>query len=390
MKTLKQDVFVRVESKNIHGSSVARVASQYMYVHQNASIENVADSFNRHPEVMAVGVVDNKRCLVGLVERSSLFNRLGKQFGRDLLGRKTVPEVMREPEFFYYEKNVFSVAEKISLQPDGRQRIEYFGLVDESACFVGLFSSMDIFTYLASLTQQDILLAGKLQERMQHRDEVLRGESSVSLAVSKYAKGMGGDFHHLEQLENGKIFIALCDVSGKGVSASILTSMLWGILRVYDISRGLVNLVKDINRAVIGSFHLEKYLTGIFALYDETTHELLLADMGHGHLGISRGKKFREIQLPQTNLPIGIDLELSPQLSRIRLQKKDTVVIITDGLVEQQNRDGHEQTFEQWFRGLETADIQEFCSSLIDRFDEYRRGVSQQDDVSVLLLRAEG
>ena len=389
MHVVSKETFQKIDARRVHGSSVARVGSQYNYVKTDDSVEDVADSFIRHPEVLAVGVVDSNMRLVGVIQRSDLFHRLGKPYGRDILGRKPITDVAENNPTFYYESNVFNVAEKVSALNSERQRIRFFGLVDDKDGFVGLFSSMDILSYLASLTQQDISLAGMLQERMQHHDDILKGENCSCIAISKYAKGMGGDFHFLLRMPDGRILMALCDVSGKGAAASIITGMLWGMMKVYDYSRGLVQLVKDVNRAVIEAFRLEKYLTGIFAIYNEKTRELVLADMGHGHLCVGRNGKVREVSIAQSNLPVGIELDIEPQLSRLRLKPGDTLAIVTDGLIEQQNIEGQEQNIETWLAGMQEGDLLEYCNDLIQRFNEYRRGVVQLDDVSVMLLRAE-
>jgi sigma-B regulation protein RsbU (phosphoserine phosphatase) len=101
------------------------------------------------------------------------------------------------------------------------------------------------------------------------------------LSYSKAQKGVGGDFIYHRTLAKDRQFVALCDVSGKGVAASMVTTLLWGIMETYDFTRGLKAFLRDLNQAVIKAFHLEKYLTGLFLVYNPKTQQVKIADMGH-------------------------------------------------------------------------------------------------------------
>src|SRR6185369_14741718 len=141
---------------------------------------------------------------------------------------------------------------------------------------------------------------------------------------------------------------ALGDVSGKGVAASVLTSLLWGVLQFYDYRKGLKRLLAQVNEALIRTFHLEKYLTGVFTIFDPVTRELTLADMGHGHSWLVRGGKARPLRFQGPsgasgmNLPLGIDLGLEPQVYRLKLRPGDLLCLYTDGLTEQESPAGQE------------------------------------------------
>ena len=61
------------------------------------------------------------------------------------------------------------------------------------------------------------------------------------------AKGVGGDFYMLKEVRNRVWFGGLCDVSGKGMAASLLTSVLSGFINNYDYRKRLVNFAEDLN-----------------------------------------------------------------------------------------------------------------------------------------------
>lgn len=387
MNITDQDVFRRISVDRVHGSSVMRVASQYAYIHIDDNIEMIADSFSRHIEVLAVGVCDSEGRLLGIIERGELFHRLGRPFGRDILSRKSAIEVYEETECFSSSANVFAVAEAVENFARDRERIRYFGLVDETGRFSGLFSSIDILSYLGSITQQDIQLAGQLQSRMLSPSISLDSHASRFRGCSHSAKGMGGDFCYVHKLDENRIFFTVCDVSGKGAAASIITGLLWGMLRVYDWRKGLPNFIQEVNLALIQSFHLEKYLTGVFGIYNQDNREMILADMGHSHCYVVRGSKIRHIDSERKNLPVGIELNLEPSLLKITLKQGDVLACITDGLLEQENASGICRSADEWLLPLLNVPFEKCCTELEQQFMEFSSGVVQQDDISALFMK---
>src|SRR6185295_18289842 len=134
--------------------------------------------------------------------------------------KKLVQEITEEVPFFNAHSNLFAVADEVR-QGSKSDSPRYFLLVDTQHKFMGIFSSHDLVRYLSQITQEDIELAAMLQERLVREHERVVGKGWKLNAWSHYAKGVGGDFYSHRSLAGGKEFITLCDVSGKGVAASI-------------------------------------------------------------------------------------------------------------------------------------------------------------------------
>jgi len=265
---------------------------------------------------------------------------------------------------------------------------EYRVLVDGEGRFVALVSSRDLAAYLSRMTRDDIELAGKLQERLLAGNESLSGESWAIEPWSRPAMGVGGDFYFTRRLPGGGAFLALCDVSGKGVAASLVVSMVWGMLAMCDFERGLRSLVRSLNSVVVASFHLEKYLTGFFAVLDPAQGRLLAADMGHSHVLLFRDGKVLSPKGGGLNLPIGVEQEIEPTISSWNLLEGDRLLVFTDGITEQEDEEGEEFGL----RRLSSASLRAFArgerlSSLLPAvIDGFRGGIPQQDDMSFLVL----
>lgn len=384
-----------VRPERVYGSSLLRVAESFEFVRESEKVTALAGFFQDHPDLMAVGVCDEAGRAQGLVTRVHLFGLLGKPFGREVLSRKPVADLVETVEVFDMNANLFQAAEHLAASMD-RSVLHYYLLTDADGRFRGIFSSKDLLAYLSKITQEDIHLAGQLQERLVKGRLSEGGDGWSVEAFSQSAKGLGGDFYHVMPLPDGRVFVALGDVSGKGVAASVLTSLLWGVLQFYDYKKGLKRLLAQVNEALIRTFHLEKYLTGVFLLFDPIRRELTLADMGHGHSWLIRGGKARPLRFPGPsgasgmNLPLGIDLGLEPQVYRVRLHPGDLVCLYTDGLTEQENEAGQElgETSVVRLACRNSRDPSALPEILLRHLADHQGPVPRLDDVTWLQLRA--
>lgn len=381
--------FINNPTEKVYGTSILQVATQHFSVSADASIEAVAEDFSNAPDVCAVGVVNSQGKLISVIDRTFFFTELGKPFGRDVLIKKPVIEICHPTFAFYYNKNVFSVANDIKLTDQLADQVVFYGLTTGEGKFAGIFSSMDLLRYLSRITQQDIELAGKLQERLIKEKQTIEEKQFSFYGFSQFAKGMGGDFYGIYPIGPDKWFFTLCDVSGKGVAASVISSLLWGMLRIYDWKKGLKHLIIEINKAFIQTFHLEKYVTGVLGIYDAANQKVTIADMGHSMSYIVRGNTIKHIHGTHLNLPLGIDLDINPQTVSIMPQAGDVLIFMTDGLVEQENASGEMLPVDEWIKQLSSIinTDKDPRESILRLFDEFRRGIPQQDDLTALFLK---
>lgn len=377
------------KSGKVYGGTALRAARHFHSVGEGAATLAVADELRRRPEVEVIAVVDPDGRPRGIITRDRLFALVGKPFGREVLGRSAIGEFSEAAPSLDVHAGIFAVAaDTLSGNGDCPFRL----LVDEEGLFRGLLSARDLSDHLSRMTQDDIDLAGQIQLRLEEGNEGLDDPRLDFDAWSRAAKGVGGDFWHTRRLEDGKVFFALCDVSGKGVAASLVVSMVWGMLLMYDFSKGLVELIKRLNESLVLTFRLERYLTGFFAILDPGTGLLDVADMGHSHAFILRGGRALRLRSKAGNMPVGIDREILPHVERWRLRVDDRLFAYSDGLTEQEDAAGGE-----FGEGRLAAAIlgaiargQSLRQSLPSALDRFRGRIPQQDDMSFLSIGWKG
>lgn len=377
--------------ESLPSQSIGKIASGYTYVQESCLIEEFLEYIKDiNEEFPAFAVVDDEMKVTGVIEGKQLTSLLSRPFGRDVLKKRPVRKIAATRPSFKLREHIFIIAEQLNELLKKKEEAVFI-LVDEDGSFKAIFTTMDLLSYLSELTQKDIELAHSVQRRIvRERQSVLTTHLEV-VASSTTAKGVGGDFYAIKKIGKTKWFISLCDVSGKGVAASIVTAMLHGSVETFDFEQNsLVEFVEHVNRSVYSTFEADKFLTGLFIVFDEGTGKMTILDMGHSYFGFLRNNKLLRVVTATDNLPIGISPELKPKPSTIQLQRKDILILVTDGLTEQQNLVGDEYSMERLLRIVKKH--QEYGPEAIrDRirsdFNIFRGDAPYHDDVTFMIFR---
>ncbi|MDR1388931.1 MAG: SpoIIE family protein phosphatase [Treponema sp.] len=373
-------------------NSMQKLARYFKTVQAERTIAELADMLEGDLSITAVCVVDDAARPLGVIRRDKLFLLLGKRFGWDLMAKRPAGEIREEVPVFSGDTNIFTVSPFLSAAlKKGTPEMgnSFMVLTGSGGIFTGMLSLQDLSNYFVDMTNSDIAMASLLQERfLAGADKVLDKTAGVN-AWSLPAKGVGGDFYFIRNLGKRRFFAALCDVSGKGIAASLVVSMAWGFLRAYTIRNGLADLIVHLNRAIVSAFHMEKYLTGFFMIYDADTRRLQFADMGHSHTALLRGEAFHRLEKARVNLPIGLDPSIEPVLFHMKIQSGDALLVYTDGITEQDNPGGEEFGDERLLELVRQsrATERDLDTLLIPALEEFRQTTPQRDDMTCLLFR---
>ena len=184
--------------------------------------------------------------------------------------------------------------------------------------------------------QQELAIAATIQQRLMAVTipevpfATLRGRNLS-------CKEIGGDFFDAVNTEDG-LSVVLADVSGKGVFAALLASMLQGMVYSQLLARmPLPDIVAAVNRFFTQKHLGEKYATMIIARVDREGH-LEYVNCGHiPPLVVSA----HQVKRPEHgNLPVGLLADASYESDHCTLQKGDRLVLVTDGVTEAENARG--------------------------------------------------
>jgi sigma-B regulation protein RsbU (phosphoserine phosphatase) len=369
--------------------TLALIVSELLYINEDAAVHDLIEDLSHHDEVKAIGVVDSSNQTTGVVIRRQLSTLMLKPYARDILKQRKVRQIMTQTRSFPITDSIFVVAEEIR-EEMLMDEVQYFLVAAGDGSFGGIFSTLDILNYMSHLMQQDVALAGRLQKRIVRERELKVGSNFEYISSNHTAKGVGGDFTSIRKIAQNKWLVSLCDVSGKGIAASVITSVLWGMMSIYDFKRGLKEFIRNLNNYLVRTFEAEKYITGLFLEIHEKKHVIKLCDMGHSHLYLLRGRNFHSIDIAEGNLPIGIMPELEPRIHRLHYKSGDLIFILSDGLIEQEDKHGRIYSIDRVEKILvdhPKMPVEQLHDLILRDFNTFRRDQILNDDVSMTLIR---
>src|SRR5215211_5798570 len=152
------------------------------------------------------------------------------------------------------------------------------------------------------------------------------------------AREVGGDFYDFLNLENGHLGLVVGDVTDKGVPAAIVMATTRTMLRASAQrldSPGEV--LKRVNDVIVRDIPPNMFITCLYAILDPETGLLRYANAGHDlpyrRRRTSNGGGGAE-ELRATGMPLGLLPGMSYEEKEIILERGDSVLFYSDGLVE--------------------------------------------------------
>ncbi len=377
------------ERIRVTGERIVKIASSFAYVGADTPVHAILAEL-REPYRDPVAVVDPSERVLGIIVPKDLMEMLGKPFGRDLLQRQSAADVMRPVTRFRYDEYIQTARERVGTEiEDDPER--HYALVDQDGRFQGHVSAQDILTHAMDDYRRELSLATAIQNRLVPPYAAERNGRVSITCSSVMAQGVGGDYYFTREYGPGQWFFCLCDISGKGISASVITAVISGFMYNAGFASPLEDTVARLNRIVIDTFCLEKYLTGFFAKFDERTGELEYCDMGHSWFYAVEGKTIQQVAAEADNVPVGLVHEPDIVPRTLRIAPGTVLALLSDGLIEQENRDGAPFPIGELGSIIGDAvgagdDLVRAKVRVLERFFSFKGDVPQHDDISLLLF----
>lgn len=369
--------------------SISSIASCLYYVHRDTLIGDVVEELNTHENVLAIGMVGDDDEALGVIIRRELFNLLGRSFGEDAARDMPVSRIAKVTGIYREDANTITVSGLIAGEME-KPTLRFFLISDLEGKFAGIFSTRDIMMHLAAITRKDIDTAGAIQSRIVPEKTFMSGGRVEAGASTQMALGVGGDFYSIRSFPDDQWFFLTADVSGKGMGASLLTSIAGGFIHMYDFSGGIKQLVKKLNNYIFNTFNAEKFITSVFMYLDGNNGNLSICDMGHSMVYLLRNNRFHNIRSGKTNLPLGIIENIDPRSVLLKLVPDDIVLVVTDGVTEQCDTEKNEYGTKRCAGIIaknRDESIERIIAILKDDINSFRGDEQQYDDISFMLVR---
>ena len=184
--------------------------------------------------------------------------------------------------------------------------------------------------------RQELAIAAEIQQRLMSVTVPDVPYAKVN-AVSYPCKDIGGDFFDLVHTDNG-LSLIVADVSGKGVSAAVVASILQGMLYSH-LARdsSLPEMIAAVNRFLCDKVGGQKYATLVIARL-VGSGELELINCGHVPPLLVSGDSVTKLE--DGNLPVGLVPGVEFHAARVQLKPGDRLLLVTDGVTEAEDDKG--------------------------------------------------
>jgi sigma-B regulation protein RsbU (phosphoserine phosphatase) len=209
-------------------------------------------------------------------------------------------------------------------------------------------------------------------------------------AVNVSSKQVGGDYYDIIQLNDDNFCIAIADVSGKGVPASLLMANMQAFLQVIcrqntplDQATGLINDLISQN-----TFD-GRFITFFWGILNDINKTFKYVNAGHNPPLLIRNGTITKLEIG--GMVLGVMKTLVPYKSEsIQLQKDDVLILFTDGISEAMNKKGEEFSDESLEKiSLEMAN--ESAENILKRIQyevqKFADGANQSDDITLVIIK---
>lgn len=262
---------------------------------------------------------------------------------------------------------------------------------DEAGQLAAAFNSLQEQTSRAyAEVEQELALAHNVQQML--LPETNHEFRSLQISgMCRPIKEIGGDYFDVIDLRDGRIAVAVGDVSGNGIQAALIMSTVVVLLRS-EIRRGgtAAEVLGRLNRILMDTLNNIAFVTMGLGIFDTDKASFEYSSAGHVSPYLLNGMDSSVKPLDCPSLPLGIDQDVIYDNITLTYRPGDRFIFYTDGIVEAVNADGEMLSFGELERYLAALDrhkhpelqIQELMDRIPSAVDS-----SRDDDRTLMIVQ---
>lgn len=246
--------------------------------------------------------------------------------------------------------------------------------------------------------QRDIEITGQIQQGMLPVDFQQRDDVDIYGRLTP-AKIVGGDLYDyfVRKVSNDYgaiddyLFFCVGDVSGKGIPASLLMSVITHMVR--NMSRRTTNtrrICNSINATISERNTQNMFCTLFMGVLNLRTGRLDYCNAGHNPPIVVRDGK-AEFMNPEVNIPIGVDGTMKFKSQTMYLNKGDILFLYTDGVNEAENSNkelfGNEATLKAVASAANSTSMKVLTANVLANVNAFAEGTNQSDDITLVAIK---
>lgn len=236
--------------------------------------------------------------------------------------------------------------------------------------------------------ESELRLAKRVQSDLQPKPQSVSAHMKFA-ACAVAADHVGGDFYDVFEEESGKVAIVLGDVSGKGVPAALLVSVLHGAIRSSTAPQHEF-ACERISRMLCERTACERFATLFWGVFDPSTKRLRYVNAGHAAPMLVRHDGECVERLCEGGPVLGLLPSARYSAGIVEIDAGDTLIVYSDGVIEAENK------FEEEFGEARIAEIvsndpkgapETLCERILAQVTAFTSPQVPQDDCTLMIVK---
>ena len=296
---------------------------------------------------------------------------------------------MTDAAYLIAQGDFHAALPEVKTKDELRKLHDAFAFMQQSICTY--IKNLEHTTRAKERIESELNVAHRIQMSIIPNENALRQANEyIDLdAMLKPAREVGGDFYDF-QIKDNQLYFAIGDVSGKGIAASLVMSITCTLLRsITQWHSSPCEIVTLLNEALAQNNQANMFVTLFLGRLDLETGQLIYCNAGHNPpylFSVADGCK----KLPVVpNLSLGIFGSFNYQEQSVVLQKRQSLLLYTDGLTEAENitkQQMGKQRVESVLADNAGKSAHEILTVLKQEMDRFVDGATQSDDLTLLTI----
>ncbi len=209
------------------------------------------------------------------------------------------------------------------------------------------------------------------------------------------ARQVSGDYFDYIKVDDERLGVAIADVSGKGIPASLIMAICRSVLRSQAIGNpSPADVLQKVNRQLYPDIKEDMFISMAYLVLDHVRGGVTLARAGHDAPLLYQQKSQNVTPLKTPGMVVGIDSgDVFDRLTTdvaVPLERNDCILLYTDGITEALDNEGNEFGLERTIGSVQSSakeGAQAIVTRLIDDLRNFVGSTPQNDDITLIAIR---
>src|SRR5437868_13837266 len=276
------------------------------------------------------------------------------------------------------------------------------------------FSQND-FVVFKSITEQSafalynaiIYSEANEKKRLDHDLEIARDIQRILLpsespalpgfeisGINAPARQVSGDYFDYIKVDDRRLGVAIADVSGKGVPASLIMAICRSVLRSQATNNASpADVLRHVNRQLYPDIKEDMFISMAYIILDPAENRVTLCRAGHDAPLLYKRSNQTVTPLKPRGMALGIDSgSVFDRLTTdfdVSLERDDCLVLYTDGVTEALDGEGYEFGLERTIQSVRASAMQgapAIVTRVIDDVRNFSGSQPQNDDITLIAI----